>query len=117
MNDQRFDRPQGLFGWKGLGKDKSSQTTIATVAAIINWVLVVYTISDLGTKDAAGNFRFTADEITTGYYVLAAVTVAACTVSAMLIRYPDPGSRWGARAFVCALPAALVLILPFMWGR
>ncbi|MGI9414506.1 MAG: hypothetical protein ACR2PM_12600 [Hyphomicrobiales bacterium] len=117
QDDQRFPRPQGPFGWKGLGRDKTSQTTIATVAAVINWVLVVYTVSQLGAKDDAGNFSFTAEQITTGYYILAAITVAVCSGSAALIRYPDAGSRWGARLFVCALPAALVLILPLIWGN
>ena len=108
--------PQGIFGWKGLGKDKTNQTAIATVSAIINWVLAAYTVSELGMKDAAGVFRFTAHHITTGYYVLASATIVACALSAALINFEDVESRWGARVLVCGLPALLVLIPPLVRG-
>ncbi|MDA7948430.1 MAG: hypothetical protein MPJ78_13270 [Hyphomicrobiaceae bacterium] len=115
--DERFSTRQGLFGWKGFGKDKSNQTTILTVSLIVNFLLVLYAVSTLGARDASGQFRFSEESITTDYYVLSGVTVLACAIGAALTKYDDFGTRWAARFFCCGIPALFVVLIPLVAGK
>ncbi len=115
--DQRFATRQGLFGWKGFGKDKSNQTTKVVVSLFVNYIFVLYAISTLGATDAQGQFHFSAKTIPMEYYLLCGATVLVCLISAGFIRYDDFGTRWTARFFCCGLPALFVVLLPFVWGK
>ena len=102
---QRLMPKQSIFGWKGLGKDPTYQTSLCVGIAIIGWLMLLYALSELGVRDESSRFIFSNEEVGALFYGLCAATVLWGIVSSFFIRYPDSNTRWGARIFVGLLPA------------
>ena len=98
-----IERNQGLFGWKGLGRDRSWDTTIVTCLMIANVFLLLSAFSALPSDGPPGM----------DFYVFVGLTVLVSALGFGLIRYPDKEAKWGARALVAIVPASLALLLAF----
>lgn len=117
--DEKRSKPNGRessWGWKGLGKDPTYQTTLFVVLAAVNFFLMLYAFSELGEIDAKGMFR-ASGEMPVSFFVLTGVTIVSCGLTAPLIRYPDVATRWSARLFACGLPAAFLVLLWLNWHK
>ncbi|VAV99220.1 hypothetical protein MNBD_ALPHA08-1100 [hydrothermal vent metagenome] len=105
--DENFQRFPVKGGFGGPGKDSSGQTTILTIAAIVNWILFFYVFSELGGIGDDGKFQLSTQAPPMKFYILAAVTFVSCLGSAFLIRSDDSTYDWTARFFASGLPAAI----------
>ena len=51
MANSLWNKEQGLFGWKGLGKDNKWHTTVATCLLMLNFFLLVAAFNELFVLD------------------------------------------------------------------
>jgi len=101
---QRFASKGGHYG---PGRDASWQMTIFVVIAIVNWILLFYVFSELGSKNAQGDFEVNFKSAPMSFYIFAGVAFISCVGSAFLIRSGDSEAVWSSRFFACGLPAAI----------
>jgi hypothetical protein len=100
----------------GLWRIEAS-SNVVTIACIVNVLLTLYALSSLGANNATGKFVMKTGPIGLEYFGWALITTAVAAGLALLIQYREAETRWGARAFACGVPVALVWLIPFNTGR
>ncbi len=99
---------QGLFGFKGLGADRTTRHTVLFMILIANAVTLVFAFDRIVEKDGSAYVAVAPD---IAFYGLLALSVVFSVVSLFLPRYQDMETRFGARAVVSGLPIAAVCML------
>ena len=100
--------PQGLFGIKGPGADRSTRHTLLILLLVANGVALLYAYDRIAATTAHGVERLSPD---LAFYGLLALSVIFSIVSYFLPSYSDIQTRVGARVVCSALPIGGVCVL------
>lgn len=100
--------PQGLFGIKGPGADRSTRHTLLFLLLIANGVALLYAYDRIVETSGIDVERVPPDF---AFYGLLALSVVFSVVSFFLPSYPDIQTRVGARVICSALPIGGVCLL------
>ena len=100
--------PQGLFGIKGPGADRSTRHTLLILLLVANGVALLYAYDRIVATSGYELERVPPD---LAFYGLLALSVIFSAVSYFLPSYPNIQTRVGARVVCSALPIGGVCVL------